>query len=342
MKKKIIILGICLVLISGCGKKIPTLSNGEEAVVTFKNGDKISVNDLYGQIKNTLGLQVVITMIDKHILEVEYADDIEDAIENAKTSIETVKAQYGDDALAAIQYYTGYQTFEAYEESMYISYLQGLAIEAYAKGKITDKQIENYYKDEVVGDIKVSHILITPEVTDEMNADEKAEAEKVAKEKAEKIISELKKLSAKDAAAKFAEYAKSDSDDEKSGPEGGNLGYINKDYNGSAYKEFVAEAYKLKDGEYTTKVVKSDVGFHIILRVESKEKAKLETIKDSLIETLANKLLADDATVSIKAMQEIRKSYGFELVDSELSRQYNNYIENALVNAEQKNKDKDK
>ena len=46
MKKKIFILSTCILLLCGCGKTIPTLSNGDEAVVSFENGDKISVNDL--------------------------------------------------------------------------------------------------------------------------------------------------------------------------------------------------------------------------------------------------------------------------------------------------------
>ena len=57
MKKKIIVLALCVLLISGCGSKIPKLSNGDEAVVTLKDGQKISVNELYDSMKNTYALQ---------------------------------------------------------------------------------------------------------------------------------------------------------------------------------------------------------------------------------------------------------------------------------------------
>ena len=60
MKKKFIVLGACTLLLCGCGKTIPTLSNGDEAVVSFSNGDKISVNDLYKEIKDDYAMQALL------------------------------------------------------------------------------------------------------------------------------------------------------------------------------------------------------------------------------------------------------------------------------------------
>ena len=71
MKKKVLILGVCSLLLCGCGK-IPTLSNGDEAVVTFKDGDMISANDFYEEIKNNYGLNTLINMIDKYVFEKEF------------------------------------------------------------------------------------------------------------------------------------------------------------------------------------------------------------------------------------------------------------------------------
>ena len=339
MKRKIVVLGLCLLLISGCGSKIPALSNGDEAVVQFENGDMISVNDLYEQMKNSLALQTIVAMADKHILEIEYASRLAEAQTSAADTVDMVVAQYGDDALSAIQYYTGYQTMEAYQESMYISFLQNLAVEDYAKAQITDKQIDNHYKNVTVGDIKVSHILIIPEVTDEMTEEEKTAAEAAAKKTVETIIADLKKVAPKDIATKFAQIAQEQSADTATSADGGDKGWINKETLDASYGEFAEAAYKLKDGEFTTSVVTSELGYHVILRVESKEKAKLETLKDSIIETLAINLRDEDATIAIKAMQDLRKKYGFELIDSELKTQYSNYIQTSLANAEASNKE---
>ena len=52
--------------------------------------------------------------------------------------------------LAAIQSQTNYQTIEAFQDYYYLSYMQSHAIEEYAKSKITDKEIEDYYKNKSI------------------------------------------------------------------------------------------------------------------------------------------------------------------------------------------------
>jgi len=174
--------------------------------------------------------------------------------------------------------------------------------------------IEKYYKDEIVGDIKVSHILITPDVTDGMTDEEKAKAEKDAEEKINSIIKELKKTNSDKVKEKFEELAKENSQDEKTKEKGGDLGYINKDtLDSSVYKDFTDSAYALKDGGYTTKAVKTELGYHVILRVQTKEKASLDDVKDTIVTKLANKYLTENPVANVKAMQELRKSYKMDI-----------------------------
>ncbi len=334
MKKKIILLGACMLLVAGCGKTIPKLKDGSEAVVTLKKGN-ISANELYSEIKDTYGLSTLVNMIDKTILEKEYKDDLEDAKSSAKTQIDQIKSQYGDNALSAVQQFTGFSTMEAYEDYLYIAFLQNLAVEDYAKDQIKDSDIEKYYNENIYGDIKVSQILITPEVKDDMSDEDKTKAEEKAKKEAEKLIKKLD--DAEDVSKTFKELAKKNSDDEATNENGGDLGYINTDTLSSDYDGFADAAYKLNDGEYTKEPVKTSIGYHIILRVKSKEKAKLEDVKDKIIETLSNELISNDATTSINALQDIRKKYDMEIKDSELNKQYSNYIQNALSQALEQN-----
>ena len=142
MKKKVIILGLCTLMVCGCGKTIPTLENGEEAVVTFSNGDKISVNELYNDLKNNYALDSLINLVDKKILEDKYKDELESATEYAESTMKSLEENYGDDLLTAIQSYTSYSTVEAYESYVYLSYLQNLAVEDYAKAQITEKEMK--------------------------------------------------------------------------------------------------------------------------------------------------------------------------------------------------------
>lgn len=331
MKKKIIVLALIVTLLSGCGGKIPTLSNGDEAVVTLKDGSMISVQELYDSVKDDYALTALVNLVDKKILEEVYKDQLEEAEENADSTMTQLESYYGDNLLSIIQQQTGYQSLDAYRNYVYIAYLRNLAIEDYSKDQVTEKQIKKYYEDEIVGDIKVSHILITPEVTDDMTDEEKEEAEKEAKEKAEALIDELNKTDEKEIADKFAELAKEQSQDETTKDNGGSLGFINKNTLSDDYAELVDAAYKLKDGKYSTKVVTTELGYHIVLRTESKEKASLEEVKDQILEELGAEYLSKNQVAAVEALREIRKENGFEIVDSELKSQYATYIQNELA-----------
>jgi len=343
MKKKIIVLALIVTLLcSGCGSKIPTLSNGDEAVVTLKDGSMISVNDLYTNLKDDYALQTMVTLVDKKILEEKYSDQVEAGHEYADTNMQQLEQYYGDGLLSAIQQNTSFQTLEGYKDSIYVGYLQNLAIDDYAKKQITEKEIKNYYKNDVVGDIKVSHILISANVTDDMTDEDKKKAEEEAKEKAEALITELKKASKEEIANKFAELAKEQSEDESTKENGGSLGFINKDTLSESYDELVDAAYKLKDGEFSTKVVTTEIGYHVILRSESKEKAELDDdLKESITEKLASTYLTENQIATVKALQELRKDYEMEIIDSDLKTQYAEYIQKALSyyqqQADQKN-----
>ena len=331
MKKKIIVLALIVTLLSGCGGKIPTLSNGDEAVVTLKDGSMISVQELYDSVKDDYALTALVNLVDKKILEEVYKDQLEEAEENADSTMTQLESYYGANLLSITQQQTGYQSLDAYRNYVYIAYLRNLAIEDYSKDQVTEKQIKKYYEDEIVGDIKVSHILITPEVTDDMTDEEKEEAEKEAKEKAEALIDELNKTDEKEIADKFAELAKEQSQDETTKDNGGSLGFINKNTLSDDYAELVDAAYKLKDGKYSTKVVTTELGYHIVLRTESKEKASLEEVKDQILEELGAEYLSKNQVAAVEALREIRKENGFEIVDSELKSQYATYIQNELA-----------
>ncbi len=330
MKKKIIVLALIVTLLSGCGSKIPTLSNGDEAVVTLKDGAMISAQELYETLKDDYALEAMVNLVDQKILEDKYKDQIEDANSYADSNMATLESYYGDNLLEAIQSNTNYSTIEGYRNSLYISYLQNLAIEDYCKDKITDKEVQKYYDSEIVGDIKVSHILITADVTDDMTDDEKAEAEAEAKDKIETIISELNKTDKDEIADKFAELAAEYSMDETTKDNGGSLGYINKDTLSSDYDELVSAAYNLKDGKYSKSVITTELGYHVVLRTETKEKASLEDVKEDILEELATEYLSKNNIAYIKGLQAIRDEYELEIIDSELKSQYATYIQNAL------------
>ena len=339
MKKKVFILGVCSLLLCGCGK-IPTLSNGEEAVVTFKDGEMISANDFYEEIKNSFGLNTLINMIDKYIFETEFPDELKDANAYADAVIDQLVANYGseEDLLVALQQ-AGYQSIDAYRNNYYISYLQNIAIETYVKDNITDEELKEYYENSVYPDMTISHILITPDVTDDMSDEEKEEAEEDAKKKIESIIDELNeaKENGEDIEDVFARLAKEYSEDDDTKDDGGNLGEINiGDLDGN-YDELVASASKLKDGEYSTEVITTELGYHVILKTKTGEKASYDDSLDSMKEQITDDKLNEDESLIVDAIRYYRDLYELDIIDSEMDDQYGVYMNNLINRYENTN-----
>lgn len=319
MKKLTIVLFATLLLVTGC-KSIPKLADGKEAVVSFKDGG-ISTEELYEELKEKYALSVLINMIDTKILDEKYDTD-SDAKNYAKTNVELSQTYYDQ---YYNQLYSSYEQFisENYgmttKDELYdyfiLRYKRNLAIKDYAKSLITEGDIKDYYDDELIGDIEASHILITAEYNTE---DEKEAAEAEALKKAKDVIAQL------DAGADFATLAKQYSKD-GSASNGGELGRFG---HGEMTPEFEKAAYKLEVGKYTKEPVKTQYGYHIILKTKQYEKPEFEDVKDEIIDDIADEMLNSDPTLQVTALEELRKDSGMSIEDSVLNTQYNNYIEN--------------
>lgn len=338
--QKVVALSLAsMTLLSGCGAKtIPTLENGDQAVVTFNENAKISVNDFYNQMKDKYGTEVILNMIDKMILEKKYADSTEEAHKNADSVMSQLETSYGDKLLSAIQTYTGYQTLDEYKDYVYLSYLQNKAAEDYAKDNIGEKDIKKYYNDEIKPDIKVSHILISVNYASDASEDDKTKAKNEAKAKAQEALDKLKAADKSKIADTFSELAKEYSNDDSSKDDGGSLGFINTDTLGSNYNNLVTEAYKLKDGEYSSNIVETELGYHLVYRTETKEKAKLDDVRDKIIDALVSDYLSENQEAYIKSMQAVRKEYGMNIIDDDLNTNYTNYIQNSLLKIQENKK----
>lgn len=333
MKKKILIALLILGCTAGCGK-VPKLSDGKEAVVSFEDTKiSISADDLYNEIKEKYALSSLIDMIDNSILLKEYPKSDSDAKKYADEQLESIKKYYVDDdgkydeksLLSALSQYYGISSLDEFKEMLKLTYYRNKAVDDYAKNSITDKQVQKYYDEEYVGDISCKHILIAPKTTDSMSDAEKKKAEEAALKTAKEVIKKLND------GAKFDDLAKEYSDDDSNKDKGGDLGYFNK---GDMVTEFETAAYALKLNKYTTTPVKTKFGYHIILKTGEKEKEALDKVKDTIITTLADKAKEDDNTMQINALVELRKKYGMKIEDSSLSKQYSTYISNQILQAQ--------
>lgn len=321
MKKKLICILAVLLLVTSCGK-VPKLKNGDEAVVTMKDGD-ISVEKLYSEMKEKYALDMLITKIDTAILNNVYKTDDEEKNYIDK-QLETIKYYY------ETYYKSQYKSFQEYltqngvesedelKENIRLTYKRNKAIKDYVKSIITDKEIEKYYDEKIFGDISASHILIKPEYDDNASDEEKKQAEKKALKEAKEVIAKLKK------GEDFAELAKEYSDDSSNSKSGGKLADFN---HGQMVEAFEDAAKELKVGSYTTTPVKTEFGYHIILKTAQKDKPALKEVKDDIISDLTDEKLKSDSSLEVTALVELRKKHKVEIQDKDIKKLYEAYVE---------------
>ncbi|WP_054774273.1 peptidylprolyl isomerase, partial [Methylogaea oryzae] len=151
--------------------------------------------------------------------------------------------------------------------------------QAYVKANpITDDMVKQEYDRQIGGskatEFKARHILVKTE------------------QEAKDIIKKLQ------AGAKFDELAKKHSGDPGSAAKGGDLGWFMPQQMVGPFSEAVI---KLENGKFTTEPVKSDYGFHVILREDSRAKTPppFEAVKDQLRDSLQN-------TVMQKHLEELQ------------------------------------
>ena len=328
MKNKKIILGLAALLVvasltTGCGQKAE-LKNGSEVAVKI-DGAKITADEYYNEIKDK-NVSALIDMIDHELFDKKYGNTDEEKT-TIKDQIETLKKQYGNDEKtykAVLQQYFGVQTEDELEEILKLEYRRTEAVYDYIESHIKDKEIEKYYEKEVYGEVKASHILITPSVSENATSDEKETAEEEAEKLAKKIIKKLQN------GEKFEDLAKEYSSDKSNSEKGGDLGYFDLS---EMVKEFSDAVKNLEIDEYTTKPVKSQFGYHIIIKTGEKEKPKLKEVKKDIIETLRNQKLDEDEALYYQTLIDIREEKNITWKDDKIKKQYNKLMEQLLESA---------
>lgn len=324
----VILLVVALALtVTGCGKKAK-LKNADEIAVSTKNGN-LTAEKYYDEIKEN-NITELIDMIDHNILDKKYKKDKEEN-EAVEKQINQMKSNYGSNEeqfKSILQQYFGVSTEKGLEEMLRLEYKRNKAVKEYISNHLTDKEIKNYYDENVTGEIKASHILITADVKDDATDEEKEKAESTAKKTAEKVIKELEK------GKKFENLAKKYSKDSATAENGGNLGYFDPS---DMVEEFANAVKDLKNGEYTKEPVKTKYGYHIILRVDQKDKKELKEVKDSIKEKLTSQKISEDNSTYYESLVKFREEQKVTFKDSTLKKAYDNYMDKLIENAKKSN-----
>lgn len=319
MKKKLVIITSCflMLLTTACGSN-PKLENGEEVIASV-DGKEITADELYNDLKSSYGYDSLLNMIDLYIAEKEIETTKE--LEQYTQEVVDYYKQYAEmlqvDFETFLATYVGLPNIST-EEEFYDYVMKDrkltLVIERQIKESFTDKDIEKYYNENYSERLTVRHILIEIEESDK-------DGEKALKQ-AKDLIKKLEKADKDKVEKKFIELAEEYSDDSSYS----NGGLIEDFMSSTVVKEFWEASDKLKDGEYTTKPVKSQYGYHIIYRVSAEDKPSLKDSKEEILTAMTEKVLATDELARYIAMKDLREKYNIKIYDTDIESSYNEFL----------------
>ncbi|MBE6149271.1 MAG: hypothetical protein E7170_00935 [Firmicutes bacterium] len=317
MKKGKYLLLLCsFFILTGC-KNIPKLENGQEVVVEIE-GKQFTADDFYEEIKKEYGASALINMVDRYITDKEISEeDKKAAEEEAKAEFDQYYAYYSSSWTDFLSYY-GYNSDDELLEDLTINYSQQKVLNKYIKENvITEEEINEYYENDIYGEMTVRHILITPSVTDDMSEDEKTKAKEEALDKAKDIIKELKK--SENLEEDFIALAKEKSDDTGSASEGGLIENFTNE--SGLVEEFFDASLKLEVGKYTTDPVETQFGYHIIYKVKQNDKPSLDSVKDKILSNITSELLSS-SNASYIYWAGLREKYNMKIYDDVIGDNY--------------------
>lgn len=296
------------------------LSNGKEVVASVKGKEFVS-EDLFSKLKEKYGTNILVNMIDEYIVSKEVKNN-DEAKENAKAQLESLKQQYESQNMefSTVLSNYGYDNEQQLLDEMITEANKEIIAKKYIRKNISQKEIDEYYKNEIYGDYNAKHILITPDTDENAKEEDQEKAEKKAKEKAEEVIEKL------NSGQKWDNLVKKYSDDEGSKKDKGLIENFTK---GDVVDEFFNAVLDLKDGEYTKEPVKSEYGYHVILRVSASKKPSLKESKESILDELVTKKTSEDNNLISNTWVDIRKKYNLDIKDTKLKKIYNSTIKEA-------------
>lgn len=302
------VLATVLVVILIWPDRIAKLENGLEPVASI-DGLTVTAEDLYEDMKEIYSVSNLLDIIDNKILEEKYpeTDEMNTELNDQAEKYYNMYNQYYGYSKEEFLTKNGFGSERAFIEYLRLQYRRTQYTDDYIKEQITDKEIEKYYEDKVYGDINTKHILV--KVSSSATDEEKKEAENLAKE----IITKLNE-------GKSFDEVKDEYKDKITYEE---LGY--KAYNASLESAYMEAMQKLENNSYTKEPVQTSYGYHVIYRIDQKEKPALEDVKEEIITSLVSEHKSEDTSVQYKALDKMREDAKLKFTDTVLEKKYETY-----------------
>lgn len=289
--------------------RIATLKDGTQPVAEI-DGYTVTANDLYEDMKDVYSISSLLDKIDNKILVEKYpeTDEMNDELKQQAESYYSAYKQYYKMDKETFLSNNGFGSEKAFLEYLRLQYRRNKYAEDYIKTLISDKEVEKYYEDKVYGDINTKHILV--KVDSSASDEDKKKAEDLAKE----IISKLND-------GKSFDDVKEEYKDQITYEE---LGY--KSYKANLESAYMEAMQKLENNSYSKEPVKTSYGYHVIYRIDQKEKPALEDVKEEIIDSLVSEKKSEDKNISYVALDKMREESGLKFSDTVLEKKYNTYM----------------
>lgn len=302
------VLTTVLVVILIWPDRIAKLENGLEPIASI-DGLTVTAEDLYEDMKEIYSVNNLLDIIDNKILEEKYpeTDEMNTELNDQAENYYNMYNQYYGYSKEEFLTKSGFGSERAFIEYLRLQYRRTQYTDDYIKEQITDKEIEKYYEDKVYGDINTKHILV--KVSSSATDEEKKEAENLAKE----IITKLNE-------GKSFDEVKDEYKDKITYEE---LGY--KAYNASLESAYMEAMQKLENNSYTKEPVQTSYGYHVIYRIDQKEKPALKDVKEEIITSLVSEHKSKDTSVQYKALDKMREDAKLKFTDTVLEKKYETY-----------------
>lgn len=289
--------------------RIATLKDGTQPVATI-DGMTFTADELYEDMKDIYSVSSLLDKLDTKILTDKYpdTDEMDDEVTSQAENYYKAYEQYYKMSKEDFLKQNGFNTEKKFLEYLKLNNRRTKYVKEYTENEVTDKEIDKYYEDKVYGDINTKHMLV--KVDSSASDDDKKEAENLAKE----IISKLDE-------GKTFDEVKEEYKDKITYEE---LGY--KSYNAALEEAYKNEMKNLKDGEYSKEPVKTSYGYHIVYRIDQKEKPALEDIKDQIKEEIADEKISNDKNLYYVVLDKMRENANLKFEDTVLKDKYDNYM----------------
>lgn len=298
-------------------EQIAPLSDGQYPVATL-NDKAITADELYEDMKEYYSVSILLNTIDDMLFKDKYLDEgtVREEVDNTVTQYK----EYYQDSFTTLLTQNGFTSEKSFREYILLDYRRNEAVNDYMKNHVTDDEINKYYDENVYGDVDTKHILVKPDTSDDMTDEEIEEKNKEAENLAKEIISKLN-------SGKTFDEVKEEYQDSIVYEE---LGY--RPYNDSLEENYLKEMHTLKVDNYSKTPVETSYGYHIVYKIDEKEKPELNTVKEDIVEAIVSEKQTNNSAYYQETLFQIREEANLTFSDTVLETKYEDYKKSVLNN----------